>query len=155
MSFIIQSLSYAPFEPLFDLDATALAAREARRVIADSRPGYPCRVSLRDAEVGETLILVQHLHQPACGPYRASHAIYVREGAVRARPGVGTVPDMLRHRQLSVRAFGRDHAMRAARLADGWGLEEAIDALFADEETDYLHIHNAAPGCYACAVLRA
>ena len=52
-SFQLVGLSLAAFTPLFDLSDIQLAERGARRVAAAKYPGYPCRVSLRDAEVGE------------------------------------------------------------------------------------------------------
>jgi hypothetical protein len=72
---------------------------------ADKKPGYPRRVSLCDAEPGESVMLVHFEPQPALTPYRASHAIYVREDARQADLEPGVVPEMLRMRLLSVRAF--------------------------------------------------
>ena len=88
--------------------------------VADPSPGFPCRVSLCDAEPGETVLLVHYEHQPAASPFRASHAVYVRRGAVQAHPAPGEVPEMLRRRLLSVRAFD-DAGMRGgagARAGD-------------------------------------
>jgi hypothetical protein len=132
-----------------------LRARGVVRRTADHSPGFPCRVSLRDAEPGETVLLLNYEHQPADTPYRASHAIYVREGAVEARPGVGEVPDVLRRRLLSVRAFDADGMMVDADVAEGGALEPVIARLFGDPAVAYLHVHNAKPGCYAARVERA
>ena len=79
MSFKISALPLEPFAPLFDLDAAQLGARGAKRYIADRRPGYPCRVSLADAEPGERVILVPFTHHDAHSPYRASGPIFIRE----------------------------------------------------------------------------
>ena len=49
MSFQVHALPAAPFAHYFDLSDAELEARGARRVIARSDSGYPCRVSLRDA----------------------------------------------------------------------------------------------------------
>ena len=54
-------------------------------------PGTPCRVTLADAEVGETVILINHTHLKADTPYRASHAIFVREGQPQAHLARGEV----------------------------------------------------------------
>lgn len=75
MAFRIIALPAATYAPLFSLDADALARHRARRVVADAAPGFPCRVSLIDAQPGETLLLVHHLHQPTDSPFRAGHAI--------------------------------------------------------------------------------
>jgi hypothetical protein len=148
MSFRIAALPLAPFVALFALDDAALAACGVRRVIADASPGYPCRVSLIDAAPGERLILLNHRHQPADTPFRAAHAIYVRESATEARPDVNEIPALLRHRTLSPRAFDADGMMRDAALTPG-------DALLAPPAIATVHIHFAAPGCYAARAGRA
>ena len=155
MTFRIVALDPAPFAPLFALDDAELAAHGARRDVADAKPGYPCRVSLVDAEPGETLILANFVHQPAAGPFRASHAVYVREGAVRAEPAAGEVPALLRLRTLSLRAFDAGGAMIDARLVDGHDVEAAIDAMLALPACAEVHIHYAAPGCFAARAVRA
>lgn len=155
MTFLVQALSPEPFAPLFALDEAALAARQARLVVADESPGYPCRVSLADAALGTRLLLVHFEHQPADTPYRASHAIFVREGAARATPEPGEVPDALASRLLSVRAFGPDHFLRDADVIDGTGLAALADRLLDDRGTAYLHVHHARQGCYAARVERA
>jgi hypothetical protein len=78
MSFQIKPLPLAPFRALFAQSAEALAAQSILRVTADLPHAFPCRVSLQDAEPGETLLLLNYEHQPTATPYRATHAIYVR-----------------------------------------------------------------------------
>lgn len=127
----------------------------ARRMLVDETPGYPCRVSLADAEVGETVLLMPFTHHDVPSPYRASGPIYVRSGAQTARPAAGEVPLMFRHRLLSVRAYDEQGTLIGAEVVRGGDLEEAIRGLFADVRASYLHIHNAGPGCYNCRVIRA
>jgi hypothetical protein len=155
MHFRISGLDPAPFRPLFGLSDAALLARGAARYIADATPGFPDRVELRDATPGETLLLVNYLHQPADTPYRASHAIFVREGAVRAYDEMDRVPEVLRIRPLSLRAFDASHMMVAAELVNGTEFEGAIDALFADGAVAYVQAHYAKRGCYAARIERA
>jgi hypothetical protein len=155
MHFRISGLDPAPFRPLFGLSDAALLAQGAARYIADATPGFPDRVELRDATPGETLLLVNYLHQPADTPYRASHAIFVREGAVRAYDEMDRVPEVLRIRPLSLRAFDAAHMMVAAELVNGTELEGAIDALFADGAVAYVQAHYAKRGCYAARIERA
>jgi hypothetical protein len=152
MSFRIRGLPAAPFQHLFALSDAELAAQHAVRRIADD--GCPCRVSLTDAAAGETVILVNHLHQAADSPYRSRHAIYVREGEQRF-DAIDEVPAQLRRRVLSVRGFDDAGMMTAADLVDGAQLEGMIEAFFADPRTRYLHLHFAKPGCYAACVERA
>lgn len=155
LSFRISALPRQTFEALFSMDELALARLGARRRIAREKPGYPCRVSLEDADIGETLILLPFEHHAADSPYRASGPIYVREGAVQAIPRVNEVPEQLRSRLLSVRAYSAKGLMRDATVAEGTELEAALEACFADPKVAYVHLHNAKPGCYAARVDRA
>jgi hypothetical protein len=156
MSFQIVSLPLEPFAPLFALDDEQLRARGAKRYVADRQPGFPCRVSLLDAAPGERVLLVPFTHQDADSPYRASGPIFVRENALQASIGVNEVPGSLRLRLLSVRAYDADGLMVEADVIDGHHLETVIDRLFNEPRgVDYLHVHFARPGCFACRVDRA
>lgn len=132
----------------------AVEGADARRMTADRKPGFPCRVSLADAEVGEEVVLVHFAHHSAATPFRASHAVYVRPGAARAVPGVNEVPEMLRSRLLSLRGFDAEGMLVAADVAEGKELEAGIGQLFADPRVEYIHLHFAKPGCYAARVTR-
>jgi hypothetical protein len=153
MHFRLLGLPAEPFADLFSLDDEQLAARGARRSIAQSDSGYPCRISLTDAARGDELLLVNYEHQPADSPYRSCHAIYVRRNE-RTYDAVDQVPEQLRRRMLSVRGFDVDGMMTEADLVDGPELEAAIERFFADARTQYLHLHFAKPGCYAARVER-
>lgn len=155
MTFRILGLSPAPFRHLFGLSDTALRAHDAQRHVADRSPGFPDRIELRDAEPGETLLLLNYVHQPADTPYRASHAIFVREGAECAYDAVGEIPEALRRRVLSLRAFDAAHAMCDAELASGDAIADAITRLLADDATAYIQAHYALRGCYAARIERA
>jgi len=125
------------------------------RQVVDHKPGFPCRVSLTDAEIGETVLLLNYEHLPVHSPYRASHAIYVRQGVGTAQLRVDEVPTVLRLRLLSVRAFDERGMMLDADVVQGHALEPVLMAMFAREEVAYVHVHNAKPGCYAARVDRA
>jgi len=155
MSYRITGLPAEQFAPLFDLSDEALAARGAVRRTADERrPGYPCRVSLTDAEPGDELILVNYEHHPVDSPYRMRFAVYVRRGE-KTYDAVDAIPEQLRIRTLAVRAFDTNAMMAGWELVDGRELEAAIERLLANPAAAYLHIHYAAPGCYAARVDRA
>jgi hypothetical protein len=154
-SFRLVAADDARFRSLFDQTDGELRAIGARRMTVDSKPGFPCRVSLADAEIGETVILLTYTHHDVASPYRASGPIYVRKTAATARCAPGEIPAMLTHRLLSVRAYDADAMLRDAEVIDGDVLAPAIERLFADDRISYLHIHNARPGCYNCAVVRA
>ncbi|GMV29497.1 MAG: hypothetical protein AMXMBFR59_16220 [Rhodanobacteraceae bacterium] len=155
VTFRILGLSPAPFRHLFGLPDAALRAQGAQRHIADRTPGFPDRIELRDAEPGESLLLLNHVHQPADTPYRASHAIFVREGAEQTYDAVGEIPDVLRRRVLSLRAFDASHAMCDAELASGDAIAEAIARLLEHRATAYIQAHFALRGCYAARIERA
>ena len=153
MSFRIIGLPAEPFAGLFSLADDELRARRAVRRVADAKPGFPCRVSLTDAEPGDEVVLVHYEHQPADSPYRSSHAVYVRAGET-TYDRVDEVPEQLRLRLLSVRAFDGQGMLTGADVVDGRELEGLIDRLFADASAAYLHVHFARPGCYAARVER-
>lgn len=153
--FRITALPYTSFEPLFGLTDAQLAVRQARRMVADTNPGFPCRVSLRDATPGETVILAHYLHQPVDTPFRASHAIYIRQGAEQARPSADKVPVLLRSRVLSLRGFDDAGMMRAADLTEGSEVEGRLERMLAEPAIAYAHIHYAKLGCYAARADRA
>jgi hypothetical protein len=153
--FQISALTRDEFESLFTLDDDALARRGAKRYVADRTPGFPCRVSLEDAVPGERVILVPYSHQPAGSPYRASGPIFVRETAQTTSVAPDTVPELLRSRLLSVRAYDAAHLMVEADVVHGRELEAALARVFSDARVAYVHLHYAKPGCYACRVDRA
>jgi hypothetical protein len=155
MSFHVVSLPLEPFAPFFALDDAELRARGAKRYVADRQPGFPCRVSLLDAAPGERVVLVPFTHQGADSPYRSSGPVFVRENARQAAVGVNEVPKLLRLRALSVRAYDREALMVDADVVEGHALETVIDRMFNTPRIDYLHIHFARPGCFACRVNRA
>src|SRR5436190_22823567 len=110
-NFRIVGLPLTQFEPLFSLDDNELAQKHARRLIVDAKPGFPCRVSLEDAELGERVILVPFVHQPAASPYQASGPIFVRENANEATLPPGEIPEVVRSRVMAVRAYNDEGTM--------------------------------------------
>jgi hypothetical protein len=155
MSFRIKGLPAEQFEHLFALSDAELAERGGVRRIAEVRePGYPCRVSLTDSKPGDELLLVNYEHLPVDSPYRMRFAIFIRKGD-RSYDAVGEVPEQLRKRTLAVRGYDAKGMMTGCELIDGKTVEDAIARQFAKAEADYLHIHFAAPGCYAARVERA
>jgi len=145
----------APFEALFQLDDAQLRAHGAVRCTADEQPGYPCRVSLEDAEPGAELLLLPWQHQPADTPYRASGPIFVRRGARRRVLPPGEVPPYVTSRLISLRGYDAQHLIVEAEVVDGSDVARAIEDLFGHAHVAYIHLHNARRGCFSCRVLRA
>ncbi len=154
MSFQIHALSESGFNDLFDLSDADLAKKSAKRFVVDAKPGFPCRVSLAEAEVGETVLLVNHQHQPHDTPYQASHAIFVRKDIKQARPNPDELPEVLKIRLLSLRGFNSSHEMIDADVAEGDDVAKTIRRMFENPDIDYLHLHNAKQGCFAASVSR-
>jgi len=153
MTYAITGLGPEPFAPLFAMSDADLAARGARRVIADADRGFPCRISLEDARAGEELILLHHVSHDVATPYRSAYAIYVRQGVAAAR-WRDDLPPVFAGRTLALRAFGADGMLRIARLAGPGEVDGAIRDLFAEDTTAYIDAHNAAYGCFAARIER-
>jgi len=154
MTYRIEGLEPTPLLPLFDASDDALAAALATRVTASSDTGFPCRVSLQDANIGDDLIFTHHVSNDVAGPFRMAHAIYVRRGAEQAEPIHDRFPDMLDRRTIGLRAFDRDGMLIAARLALPSEGDREVRALLDDEQVAYIHAHNAAYGCFLAAIER-
>ena len=127
----------------------------AKWIKVDVCPGYPCRVSLEDAKVGERVLAVTFMHHKANTPYQSSGPIFVREKAKQAITEVNEIPHMLQHRLLSIRGYSSEGIMLEAEIAEGAMLEKLISSMFQNPEIEYIHIHNAKPGCFNCSVVRA
>jgi hypothetical protein len=156
MNFHITGLRGAQFAPLFGLSDAELAQYAAVRKVVDRYPGYPCRVSLLDAPVGETVLLVNYTHLPApASPYRSQHAIFVRQAVADACLAVNEIPASLATRLLAVRAFDSAAMMLDADVLPGYDLASAIGRMLANPAVAFLHVHNAKAGCYAARVDRA
>ena len=154
MTFRIRGLEPEPFAPFFAMSDAELARRRALRCVADAKPGFPCRVSLADAEPGSEVILVNYEHLPVDSPYRASHAIFV-SAATEPFDAVGAVPPALRERLLSLRAFDARGIMLDADVTDGTALEALVARFLARPGVEYLHAHFARRGCFAARIDRA
>lgn len=143
---------------LTPIDAdSAGALRDAGgvRYVADSKPGYPCRRCLRDAEVGDELILVSYDPFTADSPYRCASPIFLHAAECHPDADADVLPAQLTSRQLSVRAFDAQAMMIDAAIIDGRDLKQTIERFFDDPNADNIHVHNASRGCWAVTVERA
>src|SRR6185503_13786005 len=119
------------FSDLFSMKDAELQSHGAKRMIVDSHPGYPCRVSLMDAPLGERVILTAFRHHDVTPPYQSAGPIFVRENAQTAKPQVNEIPIMFHHRLLSVRAYDEAALMKNAKVVEGKVLAETIRDFFA------------------------
>lgn len=155
MDFRVTGLSLEPFRHLYGLTDEELARQGVHRIVVDASPGYPDRIEMRDGKVGERFLLRNHICHDAATPYRATHAIYVREGATEAYDRVNQIPKAMRLRLLSLRAFNAAGMMVDADVAEGDGIEPVIHRFLADPTVDHIDVHNAKPGCFSGRVTRA
>lgn len=153
--FQISGLEPAAFADLFELDDDALRARGILRRLATVTPGFPCRVSLEDAAVGEELLLLPYRHHAVASPYQASGPVYVRRGLAQAVLAPGEVPACVTRRLMSLRAYDADALMVAAEVIEGHDVHAWLVERFRDRTVAYVHLHNARPGCFSCAATRA
>ena len=149
-SFRLSGLDHRLFAAFFEMSDEALARHGAVRRRATQAHGFPCRVSLEDARVGDELILLPFTHQPADSPYRASGPIFVRRDARQAVLAAGVVPDYVASRLISLRAYDRDDLMIDADVVDGSKVGQALDEVLRCDRVAYVHLHNAKRGCFSC-----
>lgn len=144
-------------KPLDAPEADRLRAAGGCTYIADSNPGYPCRVCLRDAEVGEELLLVSHDPFVTDSPYRSASPIFIHSAPCDPEPlaSLSALPTQLTLRQLSVRAFDDEAKMIDAAVIDGTELDVTLCAMFTHDAVTTVHVHNAVRGCWATNVVRA
>jgi hypothetical protein len=153
MTYRIKGLDPAPFAALFALDDHQLEAQGMTRMTVRDN-GFPCRVSLRDAEIGDEVILLNHVSHDGGNPYRASHAIFVSKSARQAAQYVDAIPPALDRRILSLRAFDADGMMVEAALAQPGEADPAVRKLLANPAADHIDAHNATRGCFAARIDR-
>lgn len=149
MDFRITGLSLEPFRYLFDIPDHELSKYRARRIIADADRGYPDRIEMCEAKIGERVLLLNHVCQPADTPYYATHAIYIRESAVKTYDRINEVPSVMRTRLLSLRSFDSTGAIVDSEVVQGTAIEPAIVRLFSHQRAATIYAHNAGHGCYS------
>lgn len=154
MDFRILGLDPVPFRPLFNLSDAALRDAGVLRVHVDAPRSAPDRITLADAEPGETVLLLNHRYLDAATPYRGTHAIYIREGDGERFDRVNEVPPALRRRLLSLRAFDAQGMMLDADVTEGDQIEALIERLFANPRVDFIQTHFAKRGCFAARIER-
>lgn len=155
MAYRVSGIDPAPFQHLFAMSDQELAHHRAKRYVADSKPGFPCRISLADAEPGERVILAPFTHHTAATAYQASGPIFVRESARERFETIDAVPEQLATRLLSLRAYDDNGMMIDADVVDGRELEANIKRFLGNAEVAYIHAHFARRGCYAARIERA
>jgi hypothetical protein len=153
MTYRITGLDPAPYKPLFGLSDDELAERGVVRMTV-TEPTFPCRVSLADRAIGESVLLLNHVSHDVANPYRATHAIFVTEGVEQAAEYVDQVPPVFEKRVLSLRGFDKDGMMTDAVLTQLGEADAGIRKLFSNPEIEMIHAHNATRGCFSAKIER-
>ena len=154
MTYQINGLSPRLAKPFESVNDAKLATLGAVRMVATSKPGFPCRISLTNAEVGEEIILFHHISHDVDSPYRSAYAIFIRTGLTEAAHYTDEVPPIFQDRNLGMRAFGKDAMLKTAILSLPGNADKSIRELFELDEVAYIDVHNAAYGCFAARVER-
>lgn len=154
MNFKIKALNHKEFESFFELSDNELENQGIKRMIVNEKPGYPCRVSLEDADIGEEVILMSHEFHTTNSPYQSQGPIFIRKGIKSRELGNNEIPIMLNHRLLSFRGYDENGFMQAAITEKGINTRKVIERIFENSDIEYIHIHNSSPGCYNCEVRR-
>ena len=115
MAYSVTGLDPAPFADLFKASDAERTTHLSEVVTATSDTGFPCRVSLADAKMGERVLLVHHVSNDVARPFRMAHAIYVRERAEPPPVYRDALPAMLDRRTIGLRAFDGEGMMRQSR----------------------------------------
>jgi hypothetical protein len=152
MTYRITGLDPAPYKPLFGLPDEELAERGIVRMTVTQKPSFPCRVSLVDREIGEEVLLLNHVGHDVANPYRASHAIFVADA--EQAEFVDRAPPVFETRVLSLRGFDRDGMMADAMLAQPGEADAVIRQLFDNPQIETIHAHNATRGCFSAKIER-
>lgn len=153
MTYRVIGLDPEPYRPLFGLPDEELQKRGIVRMTVTDH-GFPCRVSLTDREIGESVLLLNHVSHDVANPYRASHAIFVTEGTEKAAEYVDEVPPAFKPRVLSLRGFDKHGMMAEAILTQPGEADAGIRKLFANPEVETIHAHNATRGCFSARIER-
>ena len=154
MTYRITGIDPAPYCHLFGLSDEELASLGIVRMTVTAKLSFPCRVSLTDRDIGEKVLLLNHVSHDVANPYRASHAIFVTEAVEEAAEYVDEVPPVFGPRVLSLRGFDKDGMMADAVLSQPGDADAAIRRLFEKPEIATIHAHNATRGCFAAKIER-
>ena len=155
MTYRITGLSPEPFAHLIGAPDDLLAKAGAIRVTAAADMGWPCRISLKDARAGESLILLNYTSHDVTTPYRSAYAIFVREIADISAEYTDETPPVFEDRPMALRAFDEAGMLQGAALALPGQANAKIRELFESDDIAYIYAHNAAHGCFSAKVGRA
>jgi hypothetical protein len=115
----------------------------------------PCRRCLRNAAVGDPLVLASYDPFTVRSAYAGEGPVFVHADGCAAFASVpGAVCEQVGGRLLSVRAYDADAMMAGATVLPGERFAEHAASVLDDSRVAFLHVHFAGPGCFAFRVDR-
>jgi hypothetical protein len=120
----------------------------------DEKPGFPCRVTLQDADVGGEVVLINYSHLKGRSPYAGSGPIFINLEATESYNRVGEIPPIFRSRLLSLRGFDSTNMMLEADVVEGSIIENTIARFFSNPDVTFLQAHTARRGCFLAQIDR-
>jgi hypothetical protein len=123
----------------------------------DRHETYPCRHCLCEAPGADGMLLLSYQTPKPKSVYGHPTAIFLCVRDCARFDQTDEVPEIVRNRHVSFRAFRSDGAMvyHANELADGAGHDVAIRRIFAREDVAFINAHTAKAGCMLCHIERA
>jgi len=117
---------------------------------------YPCRHCLREASGKGGMLLLSYQAPKPKSVYGHPTAIFMCASDCKRFEQPNTIPDIVRNRLVSFRAFRSDGMMiyDANEIVEGDGHDAAVRRIFARDEVAYINAHTAKPGCLLCHIER-
>ena len=149
----MRSLSFSALPPaLVDAARSSALASGAAVLPEDDGGSFPVRCCLSDERSADEVLLLSVRMPSAESPYTAPSPVYIHRGPCAGREPSAVVPEILRDRRLSLRAYDERHMITGTAVVEGGDVERAAAALLDDERASYVFAHFAGPGCYACRI---
>jgi len=123
----------------------------------DAQDSYPCRHCLREATAAHGMLLLSHQAPKPKSVYGHATAIFLCAQECQRFDAPDTVPDIVRNRHVSLRAFDAQGMMLydANELVPGSGHDAAIRRILGRDDVAYVNAHTAKAGCLLCHIERA
>jgi Protein of unknown function (DUF1203) len=140
-----------------ELDAIRAAGRDEARNPLEAQVardgGAPLRCCLREARLGERLLLIAYSPPGTAGAYAERGPVFVHADRCGGYRTPGEYPPELAHRQQVVRAYdGQGRIADGVLTADGRQAQDVIRELLARPGVELVHLRNVGYGCYNFAV---
>jgi hypothetical protein len=118
---------------------------------------YPCRHCLQEASGKTGMLLLSYQTPKPKSVYGQPTAIFMCAAHCERFEKVDTIPEIVRNRLVSFRAFRTDGMMiyDANEIVEGYSHEAAVRRIFARDDVAYINAHTAKPGCLLCPIERA